>query len=74
MPGVDDSGSRPWPRGQATVARITGELAGSAERAATDATKVLVNARRALRRAQSKAEDLAVPVAVPACRPAGLDA
>jgi IS5 family transposase len=40
---------------QATVRRVTGELAGLAERAATDAEKLLVNARRALRRAHRAA-------------------
>jgi transposase, IS5 family len=44
---------------QATVQRITGELAHLAERAAADAEVLLVNARRALRRAQAKAEALA---------------
>ena len=44
---------------QATVQRITGELAQLAERAAADADKLLTNARRALRRAQNKAEELA---------------
>jgi len=44
---------------QATVQRITGELAELAERAASDAEKLLANARRALRRAQAKAEALA---------------
>ena len=44
---------------QRTVARITGELAGLAERAAADAERLLVNARRALRRAQRTAADLA---------------
>ena len=39
---------RPW------CARITGELAGLAERAAAEAEKLLVNARRALRRAQTR--------------------
>src|SRR5215207_6084612 len=43
---------------QHTVQRITGELAGLAERAATDAQRLLANARRALRRAQAKAEQL----------------
>jgi len=43
----------------AAVRRITGELAGLAERAATDAERLLGNARRALRRAQVKAEALA---------------
>ena len=38
---------------QATVRRVTGELAGLAERAAAEAEKLLVNARRALRRAQT---------------------
>jgi transposase, IS5 family len=36
---------------QATVRRVTGELAELADRAAADADKLLVNARRALRRA-----------------------
>jgi IS5 family transposase len=40
---------------QATVARVTGELAGLAERASKDARRLLANARRALRRAQSRA-------------------
>ena len=44
---------------QATVRRITGELARLAERAATDAETLLANARRALRRAQAKAGALA---------------
>src|SRR5215203_5335389 len=44
---------------QHTVQRITGELAGLAERAAADAQRLLTNARRALRRAQAKAEQLA---------------
>jgi IS5 family transposase len=44
---------------QATVRRITGELAHLAERAATDAETLLANARRALRLAQVKAEALA---------------
>jgi len=44
---------------QATVQRITGELAELADRAANDAEKLLANARRALRRAQAKAEALA---------------
>jgi transposase, IS5 family len=44
---------------QRTVARITGELAGLAERAAADADRLLANARRALRRAEAKAADLA---------------
>jgi len=44
---------------QQTVQRITGELAGLAERAAADAQRLLANARRALRRAQAKAEQLA---------------
>jgi IS5 family transposase len=43
----------------AVVQRITGELADLAERAASDADRLLVNARRALRRAQAKAEELA---------------
>ena len=41
---------------QATVRRITGELASLADRAAADADALLSNARRALRRAQAKAE------------------
>jgi transposase, IS5 family len=44
---------------QATVLRITGELACLAERAAADAERLLANARRALRRAQRKAAGLA---------------
>jgi transposase, IS5 family len=44
---------------QATVRRITGELAELAERAATDAERLLANARRALRRAQARAAELA---------------
>jgi IS5 family transposase len=44
---------------QAVVRRITGELAGLAERAATDAEALLSNARRALARAQAKATQLA---------------
>lgn len=44
---------------QATVRRITAELATLAERSATDAEAILANARRALRRAQAKAEALA---------------
>lgn len=44
---------------QATVRRITAELATLAERSATDAQTLLANARRALRRAQAKAEALA---------------
>ncbi|SNR83274.1 ISNCY family transposase [Blastococcus mobilis] len=42
---------------QATVRRITGELAELAERAAADAERLLANARRALRRARAKAAD-----------------
>jgi hypothetical protein len=45
---------------QATVRRITGELADLAERAAADAERLLANARRALRRARAKTADLAV--------------
>src|SRR5688572_7856708 len=45
---------------QATVRRITGELAELAERTAADAQRLLDNARRALRRAQAKAAELAV--------------
>lgn len=44
---------------QATVRRITGELADLAEKAAADAEKLLVNARRALSRAKAKAKTLA---------------
>ena len=44
---------------QATVRRITGELAGLAEQAARDAERLLANAHRALRRAQLRAERLA---------------
>ncbi|MCA1674055.1 MAG: ISNCY family transposase [Actinobacteria bacterium] len=44
---------------QRTVARITGQLAELAERAATDAEHLLSNARRALRAAQTKAQALA---------------
>jgi len=44
---------------QATVWRVTGELAGLAEHAARDAEPLLVNARRALARAAAKAADLA---------------
>jgi transposase, IS5 family len=40
---------------QAVVARVTAELAGLAERAATEAQRLLDNARRALRRAGAKA-------------------
>ena len=39
---------------QATVRRVTGELAELAERAAADAERLLTNARRALRRASRK--------------------
>jgi IS5 family transposase len=44
---------------QDAVRRITGELAGLAERTATDAEKLLANARRALRRADQKAAEAA---------------
>jgi transposase, IS5 family len=44
---------------QAVVRRITGELAGLAERTAAEAEKLLANARRALRRAQAKAAERA---------------
>src|SRR4051812_40150879 len=44
---------------QATVRRITGELAELAERAAVDAERLLANARRALRHARSHAAGLA---------------
>ena len=51
---------------QAAVRRITGELAGLAERTAAEAEKLLTNARRALRRAQATAaERAAVGVADP---------
>lgn len=43
---------------QAVVRRITGELAGLAERAAADAEQLLLNARRALRRARVKGTEL----------------
>jgi IS5 family transposase len=39
---------------QAAVRRITGELAGLAERAAADADRLLANARSALRRAKAR--------------------
>jgi IS5 family transposase len=42
---------------QATVRRVTGELADLAERAAADAEKLLVNARRALHRAHRSAAE-----------------
>src|SRR6478735_2508284 len=44
---------------RAGVPRITGELAGLAESAITDARRVLVNARRAARRARAAAAELA---------------
>jgi transposase, IS5 family len=44
---------------RATVLRVTGELAGLADRAAADARRLLANARRALRRAEAKAAALA---------------
>jgi IS5 family transposase len=44
---------------QAAVRRVTGELAGLAERTARDAERLLANARQALRRAQARAADLA---------------
>src|SRR4051794_19898808 len=44
---------------QAVVRRITGELAGLAERAAADAEQLLFNARRALRRARVKGTERA---------------
>jgi IS5 family transposase len=44
---------------QAVVARVTGELAGLAERAAREAQRLLAGARRALRRAEAKAAALA---------------
>jgi transposase, IS5 family len=44
---------------QATVLRVTGELAGLAERAAAEAWRLLANARRALRREQARAGELA---------------
>src|SRR3954467_1690983 len=42
---------------QAVVRRVTGELAGLADRAAAEAEKLLVNARRALRRADRSASE-----------------
>jgi IS5 family transposase len=45
-PGRDDA--------QATVRRVTGELARLAEQAAADAQRLLANARQALRRAQAR--------------------
>jgi transposase, IS5 family len=47
---------------QATVRRITGELAELADRAAADAERLLTNARRALRLAQRTAADQAATV------------
>lgn len=44
---------------QAAVGRVTAELAALAGRAASDARRLLVNARRALRRAEAKAAALA---------------
>jgi IS5 family transposase len=44
---------------QATAARVTGELADLAERAARDTARLLANARRALRRAAARAAALA---------------
>ena len=44
---------------QATVRRITGELAGLADRAAADAERLLANARTALCRATARAAELA---------------
>ena len=44
---------------QAVVGRMTGELAGLAERAAREARRLLGNARRALRRAEATAAALA---------------
>lgn len=52
---------------QATVQRITGELAGLAELAVRDTQRLLANARRALRRAAAKATNLA---AAGGCDPA----
>jgi transposase, IS5 family len=43
-------GAQQRKQAQATVRRITGELAGLAERAAADAERLLLNARRALHR------------------------
>ncbi len=48
-------GARSRDEAHATVVRITGELAGLAERACADADRLLANARRALRRAERKA-------------------
>ena len=58
-PGLALDGAQGRDEAQATVQRITGELAGLAERAAADADRLLANARRALRRAQVKAQELA---------------
>src|SRR4051794_24732179 len=44
---------------QAVVRRVTGELADLADRAAAEAEKLLVNARRALHRAHTRAAQLA---------------
>jgi transposase, IS5 family len=52
-------GAQSRDQAQATVLRVTGELAGLAERAAAEAWRLLANARRALRRAQARAGELA---------------
>jgi transposase, IS5 family len=46
-------------RAPAVVRRVTGDLAGLAERAARDAERLLANTRQALRRAQARTADLA---------------
>ena len=54
------------------VKRITGELAGLAERAAAEAEPLLGNARRALRRAQTKGTERAPPAPVTRPRDGGV--
>ena len=49
---------------QAVVRRVTGDLAGLAGRAAAEAEKLLVSARRALRRAENDLHDLGVRTVV----------
>jgi IS5 family transposase len=51
QPGRDEA--------RAGVQKITGELAGLAQAAVTDARKLLINARRSANRARAKAADLA---------------
>jgi transposase, IS5 family len=55
------------------VRRITGELAGLAERAAADAEQLLLNARRALRRARVKGTELAAAGVRDAARDVAVD-